>query len=73
MTTITESDIEKASLDWLADLGYTVLHGPNIAPDTPDAERSAYNEVVLTRRLRNAVAESENTRRCTRRSDPQGA
>ena len=56
MTTITESDIEEASLDWLADLGYTVLHGPNIAPDTPDAERSAYNEVVLTRRLRNAVA-----------------
>ena len=56
MTTITESDIEEASLDWLADLGYTVLHGPNIAPDTPDAERSAYNEVILTRRLRNAVA-----------------
>ena len=54
--TIYESDIEKASLDWLADLGYTVLHGPDIAPDTPDAERSAYNEVILTRRLRNAVA-----------------
>ena len=54
--TIYESDIEEASLDWLADLGYTVLHGPNIAPDTPDAERSAYNEVILTRRLRNAVA-----------------
>ena len=35
---------------------YTVLHGPDIAPDTPDAERSSYNEVILTRRLRDAVA-----------------
>ena len=24
---IYESDIEEASLNWLADLGYTVLHG----------------------------------------------
>ena len=54
--TIYESDIEEASLNWLADLGYTVLHGPDIAPDTPDAERSSYNEVILTRRLRDAVA-----------------
>ena len=53
---IYESDIEEYSLDWLTDLGYTVLHGPNIAPDTPDAERSSYNEVILTRHLRDAVA-----------------
>ena len=50
--TIYESDIEEASLGWLADLGYTVLHGPDIAPDTPDAERASYSEVLLTRRLR---------------------
>ena len=56
LNTIYESDIEEASLDWLADLGYTILHGPDIAPDTPDAERSTYNEVILTRRLRDAVA-----------------
>lgn len=54
--TIYESDIEEAALEWLAELGYTVLHGPDSAPDTPDAERSAYNEVILTRRLQNAVA-----------------
>ena len=54
--TIYESDIEEASLNWLANLGYTVLHGPDIAPDTPDAERSSYNEVILTRRLQDAVA-----------------
>ncbi len=54
--TIYESDIEEASLNWLAELGYTVLHGPDIAPDTPDAERASYNEVILTRRLRQSVA-----------------
>ncbi len=54
--TIYESDIEEASLNWLAELGYTVLHGPDIAPDTPNAERSTYSEVVLENRLRDAVA-----------------
>ena len=53
---IYESDIEEASLEWLADLGYTILHGPDIAPDTPNAERSTYNEVILMQRLRDAVA-----------------
>ena len=35
MTIIAESDIEEAALDWLTELGYDVLHGPDIAPDTP--------------------------------------
>ena len=56
MNSITESDIETATLDWLADLGYTVLHGPDIAPETLSAERSRYEDVVLTQRLRDAVA-----------------
>ena len=55
MTTIAESDIEEAALNWLAELGYTILHGPDIAPDTPDAERSTYSEVILERRFRDAV------------------
>ena len=54
--TIYESDIEEASLNWFAELDYTVLHGPDIAPDTPDAERATYKEVILTNRLRDAVA-----------------
>ena len=52
---IYESHIEETSLDWFAGLGYTVLHGPDIAPDMPDAERSTYKEVVLTRRLQDAI------------------
>lgn len=56
MTTIAESDIEEAALDWLAELGYDVLHGRDIDPEAPNAERSTYSEVVLERRFRDAVA-----------------
>ena len=34
MTTITEADVEEAALAWLADLGWGVEHGPDIAPNT---------------------------------------
>ena len=34
---ITESDVEQVALDWLANLGWKVSHGPDIAPDTPGA------------------------------------
>ena len=53
---IYESDIEEAALDWFAELGYTALHGPDIAPDASGAERASYKEVILTRRLRDAIA-----------------
>ena len=56
MNSITEIDIETAALNWLAGMGYSVLHGPDIALDTPDAERSRYEEVVLAGRLRDSVA-----------------
>ena len=56
LSKIYESDIEEAALEWFAELGYAVEHGPDIAPDTPNAERSTYKEVVLTRRLQEAVA-----------------
>ncbi len=55
MTTLTETDVEQSALDWLAALGWQVVHGPDIAPDTPDAERTDYGQVVLTRRLRDAL------------------
>ena len=56
LKTIYESDIEEAALEWFTELGYTVLHGPDIAPDTPNAERATYSEVILTNRLRDAIA-----------------
>lgn len=53
----TESVVEEATLDWLTGLGYTILHGPDIAAGEPTAERndSGYRDVVLERRLRQAL------------------
>ena len=56
MTTLTESDVEQVALDWLASVGWQVAHGPDIAPDTPGAERTDYGDVVLAQRLRDALA-----------------
>ena len=41
MTTLTESDVEQASLDWLAD----------IAPDMLDDERTNYGQDDVFRKL----------------------
>ena len=57
MTTLTEADVEQAALEWLRDLGWQLAHGPDIAPDTPAAERDDYGQVVLERRLRDALAD----------------
>ena len=57
MTTITEAVVEEAALGWLSDLGWQVAHGPDIAPETPNAERTDYGQVVLERRLRDALAQ----------------
>ena len=57
MTTITEAEVEQAALDWLSGLGWQVAHGPDIAPDTPNAERGDYGQVVVERRLRGALAD----------------
>ena len=52
----SEADVEASVLDWLAALGWQVAHGPDIAPDTPNAERNDYGQVVLERRLRDVLA-----------------
>jgi len=56
MRGISESEVEDAALEWLAGLGWSVVHGPDLAPDAPGAERADYGEVVLERRLRDALA-----------------
>ena len=57
MTTINESVVEEAALAWLEALGWQTAYGPDIAPDTPNAERSNYDQVALERRLQDALAE----------------
>jgi len=57
MINFTESVVEEAALEWLGALGYTVLHGPEIAAGEPGAERidPSYRDVVLQARLRKAL------------------
>lgn len=55
VTGFTESVVEKAALDWLAAIGWQVEHGPVIAPDALLAERANYGEVLLSRRLQDAL------------------
>ncbi|MCO5120389.1 MAG: type I restriction endonuclease subunit R [Burkholderiaceae bacterium] len=46
-------------LKWLASLGWSTTHGPDISPPdakTPGSERTGYREVVLSGRLRDAIA-----------------
>lgn len=52
---ITESTVEDAALEWFKGLGYSVLHGPDIAPGETSAEREGYGDVVLEARLRRAL------------------
>jgi len=57
MTKYTETDLELATLDWLEELGYTVIGGPEIAPppDGEKPERKSYSDIVLEDRLRTAI------------------
>ena len=55
MSNFSESHVEDAALDWLAGLGWFVVHGPEIAPGEIGAERADYREVVLSGRLRGAI------------------
>ena len=49
----TESVVEDAALAWLESLGYSVIHGPDMAFGELAAERKDpnYRDVVLERRL----------------------
>jgi type I restriction enzyme R subunit len=52
---LNESHLEEAALEWLAELGYALGHGPDMAPGEPAAERESFSDVVLTGRLREAI------------------
>ena len=54
---INESVVEDATLAWLEAFRSAVLHGPDIAVGEPGPDRSdpSYREVLLARRLRQAL------------------
>ena len=56
MTTISETDVEEAALEWLTTFGWQTTYGPDISSDAAGGERADYATVVLQRRLRNILA-----------------
>lgn len=52
---VSESTVEDAALTWFGELGYTLAHGPDLAPGEPAAEREGFGDVVLVGRLREAI------------------
>src|SRR5687768_199495 len=51
-----ESEVEVATLEWLAQCRYATASGPSVAPGEIAAERGDYQQVLLTGRLRAALA-----------------
>ncbi len=80
MSKFTESTVEEAVLEWTDGLAYAVLHGPEIAPGEPAAERETFGDVLLMGRLRDAIerinpnvpdeARDESLRRVMRTETP---
>ena len=56
MSQFAESVVEDAALAWLETLGWSIRHGPDIAPGELAGERRDYGQVVLDERLRQALA-----------------
>lgn len=52
---LNESTVEQAALQWLGELGYSLAHGPALAPGEVAAERASFGDVVLVERLRDAM------------------
>lgn len=50
-----ESTVEVAALEWLAELDYAIAAGPDLLPDSMFPERSGPDDVLLRRRLRDAL------------------
>jgi type I restriction enzyme R subunit len=51
-----ESHLEEAALEWFEELGYEIVFAPDLAPDGDYPEREDYSDVVLTERLKEALA-----------------
>ncbi|MBF0234758.1 MAG: hypothetical protein HQK65_17225, partial [Desulfamplus sp.] len=55
MNKITESAIEKFTIELLEKSGYQYIYGPSIAPDGETPERESFEDVLLIGRLRKAI------------------
>ncbi|MCA1639830.1 MAG: type I restriction endonuclease subunit R, partial [Acidobacteria bacterium] len=55
---MNEEQLENLVLSWFEELGYITKNGLDIAPDTPEAERTDYRQVILRDRLRTKLIET---------------
>ena len=55
MNKITESEIEKFTIELLEKQGYQYVYAPSIAPDSDTPERQSFEDVWLLERLQTAV------------------
>jgi type I restriction enzyme, R subunit len=55
MSGMTENILEETTLEWLSDLGWSRISGPDIAPGMPGEEREDYRQALLIDRLRDAL------------------
>jgi len=51
----TEQEVEDLSLEWLGELGWKHVYGPDVEPEKPKAEREDYSTVYLADRLMHAL------------------
>ncbi len=56
MKPLTESNIESFALKRLQSIGWQHVHGLAIAPGAEQAQRESFDQIILTERLRKAVA-----------------
>lgn len=53
---MTEAEVEQAAVEYLTDLGYTHVFGPDLSVDGSCPERISYGDTILAGRLRAALA-----------------
>jgi type I restriction enzyme R subunit len=55
MSRISESTIEKFTIELVEKSGYQYVYAPDIAPDSDTPERNRFEDVLLLERLQSAV------------------
>ena len=55
MSFIDEEDLENISIEWFKEIGYSFVHGPDIAPDGNYPEREDLRQIFLIGRLKSAL------------------
>ena len=66
----TESVVEDAALEWFGELGYSILHGPEIAPGEPTASTRVSAPSLRTKNAsrRGGLSKARNSLRALFRS-----